>query len=99
MIRINAMPGVSPVVTECMTRFNQLSLGVFSNLTHMFLEILNVIPGSDFINLVDATSSSNNVKTKVKNIANVLFKSCVNRIEELRSQLEKMRISVRKSLS
>ena len=28
IIRINAIPGVSPVVTECVTRFNQISQGV-----------------------------------------------------------------------
>ena len=75
MIRINAMPGVSPVVTECTTRFNQLRQGVCSNPTHIFSEILNVIPGADFINLVDAITNSSNIKTRVKNITHILFKS------------------------
>ena len=89
MVRINAMPGVSPVVTERMERFNQLSQVVYSNPTHVFSEILNATPGADFIQLIDATTNSNKIKTRIKHITNVLLKMCIDRIEELRSQLER----------
>ena len=88
MIRINAIPGVSPVVTEMMIRFNQLSQGMVSNPTHIFSEILKIPSGLDLLKMVEATTSSNNLKARFNAIMNLVFKTYIDRMDELRSQLK-----------
>ncbi|MFM7981382.1 MAG: hypothetical protein ACKPKO_18905, partial [Candidatus Fonsibacter sp.] len=74
MIRINAMPGASPVVTELMKRFNQISQGVVLNPTQIFSEVLTILNVPDMLNMVEAITGSNNLKARFNAIVNVVFK-------------------------
>ena len=88
MIRINAMPGVLPVVAELMTKFNQISQGVVSNPTQIFSELLNMLSAPDMLKIVEATTSSNNLKARFNGIMNVVFKTYIVGIDELSSHIK-----------
>ena len=90
VIRADTIPGVSPVVTELMVRFKQISQGVVLNPTHIFSEVLAILNVHDMLNMVVGMTSSNNLKARYHAIVDVVFKMYIERIDELRSQINKV---------
>ena len=88
MIRVNAAPGMSPVVTELMARFGEIGQRIQNTPKTVVSDFVNTLSVEDTSKFIEATSTTNNTKTRCGTISNMLFSQYIDQIQETRTQLD-----------